>query len=210
MSNLVEVCPIQLPGRENRIFDAHIGNVAEIAELVCRGIGHLLEMDFALFGYSLGAILAYETAQCAERAGHQPRRLIVAAHRAPQCPFPGNPTWNLPEGEFKRRLQDLNGTPDEILADDELFQLVVPTLRADFRLDETYLLPPDHALLNCPITVLAGQQDAEVPMSSLHPWSEMTKNKFEIRLLEGDHFLIRKRPQALVRALNKALSQPDQ
>lgn len=134
-----------------------------------------------------------------------PRHLIVSAHRAPHIPSPHEPTWQLPDAEFRQRVEDLNGTPREVLENQELQALMLPLLRADFRLDETYVPAPDHKILNCPITVIGGKQDVEVPESHLRAWNEVTSGRFEMKMIEGDHFFIHSQSSALTAVIADAL-----
>jgi medium-chain acyl-[acyl-carrier-protein] hydrolase len=201
----IEVCPVQLPGRENRMSETCPKRISDVAALAVDALGPYFDMRFALFGHSLGALIAYEVAQRLWAKGAQPQRLIVSAHRAPQIPLPQDPTWHLPDADFKRRLEELNGTPREVFQDEELLQLVLPLIRADFQLDETYTHRTDYEPLDCPITVFGGVKDAEIPESHLQAWREVTRSGFELRRFDGDHFFINTHTAALIDAVAQAL-----
>lgn len=204
----IDLCPVQLPGRENRVSEPFLTSVAEVAEQAAEGLASHMEMPFALFGHSLGAIVAYELAQRLRRAGGpQPRHLLVSAHRAPQIDLPHERTWDLPDEEFKERLQELNGTPKEVLENEELQQLMFPLVRADFRLDETYEHPGGHEPLDCPVTVFGGRDDSETPERELAAWSEVTRGGFRLLMLEGDHFFIHSHSSVLTGAIAQTMAE---
>lgn len=203
----IEVCPVQLPGRENRITEPRLTSVHNVAELAAEALSPYFDLQFAFFGHSLGALIAYELTQTLKRTrALQPQHLIVAAHRAPQASFPIAPTWNLPDEELKERLETLNGTPKEVLEHEELLELMLPLIRADFRLDETYAHPVDYTPVDCPITAFGGKQDAETSESSLRDWNEVTHGSFELRMLDGDHFFIHSQSAALIDEVGRILS----
>ena len=88
-----------------------------------------------------------------------------------------------------QELRRLNGTPEEVLANTELMQLLLPILRADFAVLETYLYT-NESPLECPITVFGGWQDREVSCDELEAWREQTSTIFSLYMLPGDHFFI--------------------
>jgi medium-chain acyl-[acyl-carrier-protein] hydrolase len=99
-------------------------------------------------------------------------------------------------------LQELQGTPKEVLDHPELMQLMIPLLRADFSVCETYQYhyePP----LNCPITVFGGLSDIEVPREELEPWRVQTTSSFSLHMLPGDHFFLHSAQTELIRVINK-------
>jgi len=201
----IEVCPVQLPGRENRMPEACLQRISDVADLAVEALDPYLDVSFALFGHSLGALIAYEVVQRLRVTRGQPQRLIVSAHRAPQIPLPHDPTWHLPDADLKRRLEELNGTRREVFQDEELLQLVLPTIRADLQLDETYTHRSDYEPLDCPITVFGGTKDAETSESHLKAWREVTRSGFEVRMFDGDHFFINTHAAALIDAVGQAL-----
>jgi medium-chain acyl-[acyl-carrier-protein] hydrolase len=189
--------------------EPYLTRVGDAADLAAEALAPYFDMKFAFFGHSLGALIAYELAQrLRHKGGAQPRHLIVSAHRAPQLPFPLDPTWNLPGDDLKRRLEKLAGTPKEVLQHEELLQLMMPLIRADFRLDETYTHPVDYEPLDCPITAFGGRQDSETSEADLRAWGEVTRGSFELRMMDGDHFFIHSQADALVREVARLLQNP--
>lgn len=203
----IEVCPIQPPGRENRIREPFLTSVREMAEVAAESLDPYFERPFAFFGHSLGALVAYELAQKLRATrGLQPQHLIVSAHRAPRFPFPHEQTWHLPEPEFIKRLEELNGTPKEVLQYEELLALMLPMLRADFRLDETYTQSANDEPLDCPITVFGGSRDTETEEASLRAWNEVTRGEFRLKMFDADHFFIHSHAPMLMQEVSRVLT----
>jgi surfactin synthase thioesterase subunit len=200
----VEVCPVQLPGRENRIAEPCLTRIDEVADFATEALMPYFDTDFAFFGHSLGALIAYQVAQRLA-ASTSPQHLIVSGRRAPQILRRDEPTWNLPDPDFKEHLKSLNGTPTEVLDNDELMQLLLPTIRADFYLDETYFHVDNCQKLRCPITVLTGDRDVEVSESNILPWKDLTINEFKVKTLRGDHFFINKNVNLVLKSLANIL-----
>lgn len=186
----VDVCPAQLPGRGHRIREASYTNVPALTKTLVEAIRPFLNYPFAFFGHSMGAILAFELARELRRTSNpQPVHLFASGRSAPQMPRLKEKTFDLPEAEFIGKVREINGTPKEVLEHPELMEVMIPLLRADFEVVETYTYEPD-APLDCPITVLGGLQDFDVPREKLEAWREQTTSAFSMRILQGDHFFI--------------------
>lgn len=150
-----------------------------------------IDVPYALYGHSMGAIIAFElTRELLRRRCVGPQHLFVSGHRAPQWPRTEPTTFNLPHDEFIAKLGKLNGTPREVLDNPELMELFIGLLRADFEMVETYQYHPMEPL-SCPFTVYGGLQDKEVPVESCHAWREQTSASCKIKMFPGDHFFIR-------------------
>jgi medium-chain acyl-[acyl-carrier-protein] hydrolase len=203
----VQVSSVQLPGRGPRMREAPFTRWAALVEQIALAIEPHLDKPFTFFGYSLGAIIAFELARSLRRrAGVEPLRLFVSACRAPQIPEWHEPTYNLPEPELLERLRRLNGTPKEVLDHPELIQLMLPLLRADFELAETYTYsaaPP----LRSPISAFGGLQDAEVKREHLEAWRDQTTSSFNMRMFAGDHFFIHQSEPLLLDIIARELHQ---
>lgn len=201
----VELCPVQFPGRGTRLMEPPFSRLSHLVEALAEALLPLLDKPFAFFGHSLGSLVSFELAR-ELRAKHQARpvRLIVSAGPAPQIPHRGLPIHNLPEREFAAELRRLNGTPGELLDHKELMDIVIPSLRADFALYESYRYswgPP----LNCPISTFGGLSDQKVSHSDLEAWRDQTAVSFSIRMFPGDHFFLKTTQPLLLRALSQEL-----
>jgi len=150
----------------------------------------LLDRPFACFGHSLGGLLTFEVARWLRYYRQpEPRHLWISAVRAPQLPIPEPPLHALPEAELVAELRRYNGTPAAVLENAELMELLLPTIRADFALLETYryqLQTP----LTCSIKALAGSQDLIVSSEEITPWQVHTTGSFSLEVLPGDHFFV--------------------
>jgi surfactin synthase thioesterase subunit len=187
----IEVCPIQLPGRGTHLMERPFTQLTPLVEVLARALAPLLDMPFAFFGHSLGALVSFELALRVRRQyGRHPVRLLVSAARAPQFPHRRSPIHALPEKEFLAELRWLNGTPSELLDHKELMEIMLPLLRADFAVYETYSYS-NGTPLNCPISAFGGLQDQRVNDRDLLGWRAQTNGAFSLRMLPGDHFFLR-------------------
>ena len=201
----VEVCPIQFPGRGTRLMEPPYNRLSLLVEALIQALLPLLDKPFALFGHSLGSLVSFELARQIW-ANHQlrPVRLFVSAGPAPQVPRRNSPIHDLPEKEFMAELRRLNGIPAELMSNKELMDIVLPSLRADFALFESYRYlsgPP----LNCPISTFGGLSDNRVNHDDLEAWRDQTTVSFTIRMFPGDHFFLKSTQPLLLRALSQEL-----
>ncbi len=186
----VELCPIQLPGRGTRLMERPFTQLSPLVEALGQALVPLLDKPFAFFGHSLGSLVGFELARWLRRQhGVHPVRLFVSAGRAPQIPHRGPPIHALPRKDFLAELRRLNGTPSELLDHQELMEIMLPLLRADFALYETYAYSTEPPL-NCPISAFGGLQDHRVNDSDLEAWRSQTSDSFSLRMLPGDHFFL--------------------
>jgi medium-chain acyl-[acyl-carrier-protein] hydrolase len=199
----IEVCPVQLPGRGTRLTERPFTQLSPLVEALAQALVPLLDRPFAFFGHSLGALISFELARRVRRRyGVHPVRLFVSAGRAPQIPHRGPPIHVLPEKEFLAELRRLNGTPGELLDHQELMEIMLPILRADFELYETYVYSSELPL-NCAISAFGGLQDRSVNDSDLEAWRAQTSVSFSLRMFPGDHFFLNQ--PSLLRVLSQEL-----
>lgn len=183
----VAVLPVQLPGREGRLGEPPLADMAALIDAMLPAVATACRAPYALFGHSAGGRVAYHLAQRLLAAGlPAPACLIVSASRAPHLP---------PNDPMLHTLGD-----DELLADierrygrrlepelQELMRLTLPTLRADLRVVETDAAQP-RAPLPVPILALAGRDDAGVPVPEVRAWERYTTESFELKVFPGGHF----------------------
>lgn len=190
LPDTIEVCPIQLPGRGNRVSEEPYFSLKQLIPDALTALLPYLDKPFAFFGHSMGALISFELARSLqqEKLGI-PHKIFVSGHNAPQLPDPTEPIHNLPENEFIVQIKSMNGTPDEVLDDPELRNLIFPILRADFSVCETYVYR-QAGPLNTPICACGGLQDPYIDRDGLNSWREQTLSEFSIRLFPGDHFYL--------------------
>jgi medium-chain acyl-[acyl-carrier-protein] hydrolase len=182
-------------------------HITPLVEGVAEGLSPFLKEPYALFGHSLGAIVSFELAMKLQREGGRlPAHLFVSGRRAPIIPRQDPITYNLPAEEFVEELRRLNGTPREVLEHSELMQLMLPVLKADFEISQTYKYGGGQAL-SCPITVFGGIQDQEVPREDLEAWRDHTTVSFKLHMLPGDHFFLSTSEQLLLAILSQELHE---
>jgi medium-chain acyl-[acyl-carrier-protein] hydrolase len=203
----IEVCPVQLPGRESRWTEPPFTRLVSLVETLVIALRPLLDLPFAFFGHSMGAFISFELARQLRRENSEnPAHLFVSGARAPQIPDPDPPIHQLPDSAFVEELRRLNGMPDEVLQNAELMQVVLPTLRADVTMCETYVYSADEEPLSCPISAYGGQEDRKVIYKDLAGWNAQTRNASTMQIFPGDHFFLYSAREPLLRAVSAELS----
>jgi medium-chain acyl-[acyl-carrier-protein] hydrolase len=201
----VEACPIQLPGRSTRLMERPFTDLSSLIQVLAQALSSLLDKPFAIFGHSLGALVGFElTRQLRRQYGVSPARLFISAGCAPQIPRRGSPIHTLPAKEFLAEVRRLNGIPKEVVEHDELMEIVIPLLRADFALYEAYVYSAEPPL-NCPISAFGGLQDRKVTHRDLEAWRDQTTGAFSLRMLPGDHFFLNTTQPLLLQMLSQEL-----
>lgn len=185
----VDVCPVWLPGREVRLAEPSLQDATALVDQLIAVAEPYLDVPFALFGHSMGALLAYEFAvrlQAARLRG--PEWMFVSGREAPHLPFVHRELYRLGDEAFVAELRRrYGGMPEGFLADAELREVFLPILRADLRLVESYR-HGERPLLRCPIDAFAGKSDSSVSDDGLAAWVTLTTGAFAWRRLPGDHF----------------------
>ncbi|RCG24059.1 thioesterase [Sphaerisporangium album] len=204
LSPAIEVRSVQYPGRADRMSEPLISDAARMVGLVTEAMGPLLDRPVALFGHSMGAVLAYETARALHDLGTPPVHLFVSGRRAPQIPPREEPVARADDETFMRSLRALGGTDADVLDDPEIRDLTFPYVRNDFELIESYV-HRDGPPLGCPVTVLAGDEDAQVTPEDAGRWREVTTEEVTVRFLPGDHFYLVPRQAEVLAEIDRAL-----
>jgi medium-chain acyl-[acyl-carrier-protein] hydrolase len=203
----VELCAIQLPGRETRFREPGFVRMRELIPHLAHAIEPLLDRPFAVFGHSMGALIALELVRELRRRGNRmPDALMVAGHAAPQLPRRGPALHALSDAEFRAELRRLGGTPAAVLENDELLEVFLPTLRADFALSETYECA-DEPALDVPVVVFGGTNDPRATREELDAWQSHTSGLFHVEMFDGDHFFITSHRIELLAAVTTVISK---
>lgn len=190
----VEAWAVQYPGRQERFREACVEQMDLLVDAVTAELRPLFgdSLPFGLFGHSMGAVLAFETARRLERNGRRPVVLVVSGRQAPSLswPPPGEPSLvNADDAKLVEELRLLASREAELPADPALLRLILPPLRADYRLLEDYTYVAG-VRLSCPILALAGDRDPRVAVEAVALWEGETRDEFAIHILPGGHFFI--------------------
>lgn len=186
-----EICAVQLPGREERFEETPFRQMDPLVESVVDALSSELDSPFAVFGHSFGAIVAFEFCRRLRRIGlPTPAVLFVSGHSAPHLSngLPG--IHDLPDANLLQAIQErYNGIPPAILAEPELLGLLIPTLRADVSVLETYTCG-DGPTLDCPISALGGLSDPWSSEDLLSGWHAYTSGRVCTKIYSGGHFFV--------------------
>jgi medium-chain acyl-[acyl-carrier-protein] hydrolase len=186
-----------LPGRGTRLFDPPLADLAELVPRLARAVADLADRPFVFFGHSVGALLAFETARELRRTGRPlPAALWVSGAEGPQTRYLLRHLHQLEEAELIEALREYNGTDPEMLDNQELMELVLPGIRADFALSERYAYRPEPPL-DLPISVLIGDSDEYVVPERAAGWAAETSHPTPVHRFPGDHFFLHEHRQAI-------------
>ncbi len=202
----IELWAVRFPGRETRLREKPVTSFAEALARLRMELAPLLAPPYAVMGHSLGALFAYALTRDLEGSGRpRPRALILAGARPPIHPLPTPLLAGLPDDEFVTALRDrYNGIPPAVLANPELLALVLPTLRADIALYESY----QHSAgpeIRCPVAAYGGERDPLVSAADLAEWRSLVAGPLTARTFPGDHFFLQADPARAARAAQEFL-----
>ncbi|MFV3331254.1 thioesterase II family protein [Pseudomonas sp. NY15437] len=206
----VEVCPVELPGRGRRFAEDLQTDLRALASQLADELAARLDQPYALFGHSLGGLLAFELAHALrERGLPLPQALFASAASAPARRDSHRELAQAQsDAQLIERMRRLGGTPDAVFADEEMLRLTLPVMRADFLLCGLYDYRP-RAPLACPIHVFGGKAD-RLSVDSLSAWQDETSAGFSLEMLDGGHFFLHAGEARLLELLLGHLRQPGQ
>ena len=185
----IEVCPVQLPGREGRISEPLFERLSPLVAAVDAGLRLLMDKPFAFFGHSMGALIAFELARTLRRRGAPaPVHLFASGCLPPHIPD-RRPFHHLSDADLIKGLIELGGMSEDMLQHKELLEFMVPILRADSAVTETNVYT-EEAPLRCPITALGGIDDDLVTLEDMAAWRQHTSGAFVEERLPGSHFFL--------------------
>jgi medium-chain acyl-[acyl-carrier-protein] hydrolase len=201
----IELVPVALPGREARIAEpgpASIGELADdLAELIAAAPSKTL-----LFGHSMGAIIAFEVARRLQGLRRPPEYLFVSGRPAPPISRPESVVSTLPRTELIGVLRGYGSAPEEFLGNDELLDLLLPMIRADFALIERYRYVPGPRLA-CPILGWCGDSDPDVTPAAMAGWKHETTGTYRLIRRTGGHFFLNDHHEHVAAAIHRAASR---
>ncbi|MFC5703417.1 thioesterase II family protein [Cohnella faecalis] len=201
----IDIVPVEIPGRGKRFPEPPLRRIGPIVEDAYTRIeGQLSERPYALFGHSLGSVVAFELARKAKRLGKKPPvRLFVSGRAAPQVKELDEPVYLLPDERFKQKIRSLGGTPPEFFQNEQLLSLFLPILKADYEASDTYRDEADASdKLSCGMTVLHGTEDEPCDPSE---WSVHSTGTSDFHEFEGGHFFINEHAKPVAELINRLL-----
>ncbi|HVI48348.1 MAG TPA: alpha/beta fold hydrolase [Chitinophaga sp.] len=206
MPPFINVIPLEYPGRGARTKDPLVGDInALVEDLYAQIKGSVDNVRYAIYGHSMGGLMACLLARKLIACQHRtPLHLFVTGTSGPSAPSRGEKKRHLlNKPDFIQEVKDLNGSPEEILSNDELLDYIEPILRNDFRVTENYIYTPGEKL-NIPMTVITGTRE-DMTAEDIQLWQRETSVKVDFRRMPGHHFFIYKYPFEIVQIIAKKL-----
>lgn len=185
----IELNAVELPGRGGRKAERPFTRLNSLVDVAGHALRPYLDRPFALFGHSMGALIAFELARWLERAGTPSRFTFVAGRGAADLPDPGPMFYAASDDALVEELLRLGGTTPGLFDDPARLQRLVDLTRADFAVCETYCFR-DRKPLAGPLMALGGQDDPDWHEPHLARWSRHTSSNFALHMLPGDHFFL--------------------
>jgi pyochelin biosynthesis protein PchC len=199
----IDIFSIHYPGRETRLQEPLIDDMSTLVGQIVGPLKRFVDGPFALFGHSVGAAIAHEVTRLLEIEHISPLRLFVSGRRGPQHE---RLTSRYCEDEEKLWIDvcRLGGTPEQLYRNEYVRAVMIPILRNDYRLSETYL-PADLRRLLCPVTALTGDEDAEVTQEQAQAWRAVSSREFKLHVFSGGHFYLVRRSAEVLQIITQEL-----
>lgn len=206
-SSEVELAVIQYPGREDRFAEPLINNMSELLHALQHSLlPHLEGRRFAFLGHSMGGAVAHELAQQLAAISLEPLMLIISGRQPPEFHKLDSRIHLSSDEHILEELVRLNSNNHTLCQHPELAEVLLPIIRNDYRLVETYR-PQPARLLSCPIMVLSGEEDSELPLSQAEAWASCTTEECIVHRFPGDHFFIASQRAAVISCVTRSIRQ---
>lgn len=206
LSEGIELHPLEPAGRGKRLAEPHYRSMDEMIDDLCGCLEQQLDgSDFAFFGHSMGALVAYElTHAVTRRMGREPVHLFVSGTYPPRAKKL-NILHSLSDDRLCEEIKRLGGTEGELLEREDLLRLFLPVLRADLQLVETHRFADKPDRIPCDLSVLSGKKDRATAGYDLSEWSRYGSRDCRFYEFEGGHFFINEHVAQVVSVINAAL-----
>lgn len=200
----IKLLVAQYPGRENRFSEKAISDINILVDSLFEDMKETFDFrkPYYLFGHSMGTKIVYELALRIKNSDYiNPRGIIISGGRAPLYKEP-HPIYHLDDDGFIEGLRRYEGTPKEILDNKDLISIFLPTLRADFVIDEDYQ-DTKFEKLKSPILGLMGDKDQEMTLDELIKWQDYTTKEFTYRYIDGKHMFVYTSPESVIKEIKE-------
>jgi surfactin synthase thioesterase subunit len=206
LAGVADVSVLQLPGRGSRFREPCCTSLIDAARQAAGEVARLDDGPVAVFGHSLGALLGFEIARELARRGRPPVGLFVSARPAPILGERRTPIAGLPDAEFVAEVQSrYDGIPALVLQDPELLGLLLPALRADIAMLESYRYAPGPSI-DCPIVALGGADDPHATAIELEAWKVESAVGHRVEIVPGGHFFLQTARDVVLRIVEGELA----
>ena len=199
----VGVLAVRYPGREDRFGDPFPSALEVLADEIADALGELTRHRLVLFGHSMGASVAHEVSLRFQERGCPPAALCVSGRRPPHA-LAGRQMISGTDEEIIAHVVSFDASAVAVFSDPGLREVVLPAIRADYRLTDDYS-GGHRARLDCPVYGYVGDDDPEASPEQMRGWADMTHGAFRLRVLPGDHFYLRPKAAALLADLNEVV-----
>ncbi|MBM7769846.1 surfactin synthase thioesterase subunit [Actinokineospora baliensis] len=203
----VEVVAVQYPGRQDRRQEPCVETVGELADQIADVLPPYLDKPLTIFGHSMGASVGFELALRLQHRGTVVHGLVVSGRRAPSA-LRDERIHELDDNGLITEIKRLDGTETQLLDDDEILRMVLPSIRADYKAAETYRRT-EGPRLQARVLALTGDSDPKATLAEVDKWAEHTDGGYEREVYPGGHFYLNKHVPAVldrIRAHINALS----
>lgn len=202
----IEVVAVQFPGREERVLEPAFSNASELCLQLAAVLAPYLDHPFALFGHCMGGLVSFELTRLLRKIGAPlPVHLFISGHAGPRKVYDFPPMAGMSDDELAALIRRLGGTRDEVLADPDVMRLMLPLLRCDLTVCESYRYVPAEPLV-CPISVFGGILDKVVRRPDLLLWDAESCGGFQARMFPGGHFFFDDLKPRLLQAITDDLA----
>lgn len=209
----IQLFPVELPGRGKRIFEPLLDDIDTIVEDITATIASNVASndDYAIYGHSLGSLLAFETYyKLIENGVHKPQHIFFSGRNAPQNKHSRTSIHRLPDEQFLHAVMNYGGNTHEIIENQELLDLFLPILRADFKISETYCHQEKTDKIACDITIINGRNDHSASRYDMSEWSYYAGGAATFHTVDGGHFFITENYEPVVDIIKQTLTISDE
>jgi len=208
LDSSITLHPIELKGRGKRFDEKLYESLEEAVDDIFENIKDtIVDNDYAIYGHSMGSLLAYELYyKISSENLRKPKHIFFSGYRAPSTIRKRENIYTLPDYDFMEKVIDLGGTPEELMNNQELFQIFLPIIRSDFKILETYNYKEKENKIECDISILNGRQDS-IDVEEILGWKKHVCKGFKIFNFEGNHFFINNNVENITRIINSTLCE---